>query len=108
MPDLSDIQWRFLDLLMRARERGVSRISRLELLHTSQLPDGVKLKLTWAGLTMPKEFVVMHGQHDFEITAAGIQLYNLRFGKGQKPATPTKIADAVICLPDLTERRPDA
>jgi hypothetical protein len=98
MTDLSDEQWLVLDLLMRARQKGVSKLNRMELLHNSALPQGVSLKLTWSALTMPKEFLVWHGQHDFAITDAGVQLYNLRFGNGSNP-TPTTVADSVIYLP---------
>jgi hypothetical protein len=96
--NLSDEQWCVLDLLMRARVKGIHRLNRMEVLHNTTLPQGVSLKLTWAALTMPKEIVDWHGQHDFAITEAGVRLFNLRFGNGSNPI-PTKIADAVICLP---------
>jgi len=92
--DLSDEQYLVLDLLMRARERGVKMLNRLELLHSS-LPQHAALKLTWAALTMPKELVKWVSQHDFTITDEGIQIYNLRFDTPK----PTAVADAVICLP---------
>lgn len=100
--DLSDEQWCFLDLLMRAKERGVDRLSRMEILHSSSLPQAAAMKLTWAGLTMPDGLVTMIGQHDFQITDAGVSLYRLRFGQEVKP---TEVADAVICLPDLSARQ---
>ncbi len=105
MPEfnLTDEQWCFLDLLMRAREKGAHRLNRMEILHSPSLPQHAALKLTFAALTMPKEIVTMIGQHDFAITDAGVSLYNLRFGKGQKPAKPSQIADHVICLPDLSQ-----
>jgi hypothetical protein len=96
--NLSDEQWLVLDLLMRARQKGVGKLNRMEVLHNTTLPQGASLKLTWAALTMPKELLTWYGQHDFSITEAGVQLYNLRFGNGSNP-TPTKIADSVICLP---------
>lgn len=96
--NLSDEQWCLLDLLMRARQKGVQRLSRMELLHNTALPQGASVKLAWAALTMPEEIVTWHGQHDFEITEAGAQLFNLRFGNGSNP-TPTRVADAVIYLP---------
>lgn len=96
--NLSDEQWCVLDLLMRGRQKGVHRLSRMELLHNTALPQGASLKLTWAALTMPKELLTWHGQHDFSITDAGVQLYNLRFGNGSNPI-PTEVADVVICLP---------
>ena len=101
MPEykLSDEQWCFLDLLMRARATGINKISRMEILHSPSLPQGVALKLTFAALTMPTGLVTMHGQRDFSITEAGASLYNLRFGKGTWPATPTQVADAAIYLP---------
>lgn len=96
--NLSDEQWLVLDLLMRAKQKGVDRLNRMEVLHNTALPQGASLKLVWAALTMPGELLVWHGKHDFSITDAGAQLYNLRFGNGSNP-TPTKMADAVICLP---------
>jgi len=96
---LNDEQWCFLDLLMRARQKGIQKLSRLEILNSPQLPHGAALKLTWAALTMPSDLVIMIGQHDFSITAAGVSLYNLRFGTAVKAATPTEIADAVNYLP---------
>jgi hypothetical protein len=96
--NLSDEQWCVLDVLMRAREKGVVKISRDELLANQTLPQGVLIKLTWAALTMPKELLQWHpGERDFSITGAGAQLYNLRFGNGSNPV-PTTIADTVICL----------
>jgi hypothetical protein len=95
---LSDEQWLVLDLLMRARKRGVDRINRIELLNSS-LPQQAKLKLTFAALTMPNDLVVWQGQHDFAVTEDGVALFNLRFGKGNDTAVPTAIADHVICLP---------
>lgn len=96
--DLSDEQWCVLDLLMRARKQGVKVLNRMEMLSTKALPDGVKMKLTWAALTMPKELVTWVGRHDFSITDAGAQVYNLRFNTPE----PTQIADAVIYLPGPT------
>lgn len=96
---LSDAQWCFLDMLMRAREKGVDRLNRLELMNTKSIPQEAALKLTFAALIMPSELVRMIGQHDFQITDEGVSLYNLRFGKGAAPATPTQVADHVICLP---------
>lgn len=100
--DLSDEQWCFLDLLMRAKERGIDRLNRMEVLHSPSLPQGVAMKLVWAALTIPKELVAMIGQHDFQITDAGVSLYRLRFGQ---KVTPTQVADHVICLPDLSATR---
>jgi hypothetical protein len=102
MPEysLSDEQWCVLDLLMRARQKGVSRLNRMEVLQNSVLPQAVSIRLTWAALTMPKELLTWVGQHDFAITDSGVSLFNLRFGgKGGQPATPTVVADNVICLP---------
>lgn len=93
---LSDAQWCVLDLLMRAKQKGVYRLSRQELLSNGQLPDSAKLQLTWAALVMPSEFIAWHGQHEFSITDAGADLYRLRFGQKAKP---TAVADSVICLP---------
>lgn len=100
--NLSDEQWCVLDLLMRARQKGVDRISRTDLLNSPNIPQGAAMRLTWAALTMPSDLVAWHGEQEFGITPAGVSLYNLRFGKGQAPATPSHIADAVICLPDMS------
>lgn len=99
MIELSDEQWCVLDLLMRARQRGVHRLSRMELLHNTTLPKAVSLPLTWAALTMPSDIVTWHGQHDFSITEKGVAFFNFRFSKGKQPAAPTEVADVVICLP---------
>ena len=96
--NLSDEQWIILDFLMRARQKGIHQLNRMEVLHNKTLPQGLSLKLTWAALTMPKELLEWETHHDFSITEAGVQLYNLRFGNGSNPV-PTKIADTVICLP---------
>ena len=103
MPEynLTDEQWCFLDLLMRAKQRGIDRLNRMEILHNETLPQGVSLKLTWAALTMPSDLVKTIGQHDFQITDAGASLYRLRFGQDVKP---TPMADHVICLPDLSAK----
>lgn len=100
MTDLSDAQWCFLDLLVRAKSKGVSRINRMEVMNSPALPDGAKVGLVWAALTMPKEFVTLHGQHCFEITDAGLRAFNAKFGKGEAAAKPTAIADEIIMLPD--------
>lgn len=99
MADLSDEQWCVLDLLMRARQKGVERLSRMEMLSSPSLPQGAAIKLTWAALTMPNDLLTWHGQHDFSITDKGAAVFNFRFGKGVNAAVPTQVADAVICLP---------
>jgi hypothetical protein len=98
--NLSDYQWCVLDLLMRSRQLGVDRINRTEMLRSAQIPQSAAVKLTWAALTMPKDLMTWVTEHDFEITDAGVSLYNLRFGEkdGASP-TPTTVADSVICLP---------
>lgn len=96
---LSDEQWCVLDLLMRAREKGVHRLNRMEVL-SSPLPQGAAIELTWAALTMPSDLITWCGKHDFSITDAGVSLYNLRFDN----PTPSAIADTVIMLPDLSGR----
>lgn len=104
MRELSDAQWCFLDLLIRAKRRGVSRVNRLELL-ASAVPAHVKVQLVFAALTMPGELVILHGQHDFEITEAGERLFDREFGQAGAQAEPTKIADLVIALPDPSTGR---
>ncbi|TAA54608.1 hypothetical protein [Shinella sp. JR1-6] len=95
MANLTDAQWCVLDLLLRAKNKGVSRVNRHELLHAAAIPDAVKLQLVFAALTLASgEYVALHGQHDFEITPAGETLFNAKFGQ------PSNIADTVIALPD--------
>lgn len=93
--NLSDEQWLVLDLLMRARERGVKMLNRMEVLYSKSLPQLAAAKLTMAALTMPKELVTWVTHHDFAITDEGAQVYNLRFDTPK----PTMVADVVICLP---------
>jgi hypothetical protein len=102
--DLSDAQWCFLDLLLRAKKRGIPVLSRMEILHSPTLPQGAAMKLVWGALTIPAELVKHTPPHDFEITEAGASLYNLRFGTKDKAAQPSQIADGVICLPDLSNK----
>lgn len=78
---------------MRARQKGVKYLNRLEVLSSKSIPQGVALRLTWGALTLPTELVTWKGQHDFCITDEGVSLYNLRFGL---KSTPTTLADAVI------------
>jgi hypothetical protein len=92
--DLSDESWLVLDLLMRAREKGVHRLNRLELLSAPQIPQAARMRLTFAALAMPKELVSWVGEHDFSITDQGIAAYQMRFR-----AQASDVADAVICLP---------
>jgi hypothetical protein len=96
--DLSDEQWCVLDLLMRARKKGIHALNRMEVLNSPQLPDGAKMKLTWAALTMPKALVTWISHHNFTITDEGAQVYNLRFNTPE----PTMVADSVIYLPGPT------
>lgn len=98
--NLSDAQWCVLDLLMRARQKGVHRLNRMEIL-SAGLPTEAAVKLTFAALTVPSDLVKWVGAHDFAITEEGISLYRLRFGARAKP---TAMADQVIALPDLSQR----
>jgi hypothetical protein len=95
MTDLTDAQWCVLDLLLRAKRKGASRVNRHELLKTRSIPDGVKVQLVFAALTLANgAYVTLHGQHDFEITPAGETLFTEKFKQ------PSKAADVVIALPD--------
>lgn len=95
MADLTNAQWCVLDLLLRAKRKGAPRVNRHELLQTRSIPDSVKLQLVFAALTLAGgEYVALHGQHDFEITMAGEMLFTEKFKQ------PSKVADAVIALPD--------
>lgn len=102
---LTDEQWCLLDLLMRSRSKGVHRLNRHELLSSATLPQLAAIRLMWGALVMPAELIEWHSKHDFSITAAGVSLYNLRFGKAGVPPTPMHVADAVICLPDHSQGR---
>lgn len=104
--ELSDEQWCVLDLLMRAKQTGVQRLSRMEILGSQSIPQGAAVKLTWAALTMPSDLLTWHGQHDFSITEKGAAIYNFRFSKSLSPAEPTRVADAVILLPDHSVPEP--
>lgn len=92
---LSDEQWLVLDLLLRAKERGINRLTKDELLFSSKLPQAAAIKLVWAALTMPADLITWHG-NEFAMTDSGVSAFKLRFGRKVKP---TEIADAVICLP---------
>jgi hypothetical protein len=97
MGDLNDVEWCVLDLLLRAKTMGVSRVNRLELLRTSAIPDGVKVKLAFTAILMSSgDLVKMHGTHDFEITEKGERVFLEKFAK------PTTVADVIIALPDLS------
>lgn len=100
---LTDEQWCFLDLLIRAKQKGVHLVNRNELLNSPSLPDAAKVRLVWAGLMLANtELVTMQGQHNFKITEAGVRAFNTKFGKGEEAAKPTAVADVVIALPDRT------
>jgi len=104
MNDLTDAQWLLLDLLLRAKERGLASINRMELLNAQRLPETARLKLVFGALTMPPGLITITGlgAHEFAITDAGTQLYRTRFGRGTTPPAPTRVADEVIHLPGPT------
>lgn len=105
MAELSDAQWCFLDILVRARRRGITRVHRHEILN-SALPDAAKVQLVFGGLLIANgDLVAMHGAHEFEITEQGLRAYNTRFGKGEAAAQPSHVADLVIALPDRSMER---
>ncbi|SRR5258708_24904968 len=97
--ELSDEQYLVLDLLMRARQKGVLALNRVEVLESPSLPSGAKIRLVWAALTMPKGLLTWLDHHNFAITDEGVAVYNLRFGTASGAPEPSMIADAVICLP---------
>lgn len=97
--ELTDEQWCLLDLLVKARAAGVAKVHRLEILNSSVLPAAVTMKLVWAALTIPAELLKIDDGHEFSITDAGVQVYNLRFGSAARAAKPSEVANAVICLP---------
>lgn len=97
---LTDEQWCVLDLLMRAREKGVQRLHRRELLYSQNLPQTAAVRLVWAALTMPKDIVDWHSHYEFSVTEGGAALYNFKFSQGQSvTAKPSRLADEVIYLP---------
>jgi hypothetical protein len=93
MKELSDVDWLVLDLLMRAKQKGINRLSKTELLYNESIPSGVRVKLAWAAMVMDTSLISWHGQ-DFAITERGEKLFNAMFKK------PTTMADVVIALPD--------
>lgn len=99
IPPLTDAHICMLDLLARARERGVAAINRRELLGTSSLPAIGRLRLVFAALTMPNGLVSIANAHDFSITAAGLEVHATLVG------TPSQAADHVIALPDRSHER---
>lgn len=94
---LSDAQWCVLDLLLRAEQKGVSRLNRAELLANAAVPEHARVALTWAALTMPETLLQWHGTQEFAITEAGRSALHLKFGAS---AQPTGVGDRIICLPD--------
>lgn len=105
MVELSDAQWCFLDILVRARRRGITRVHRHEIMN-SGLPDAAKVQLVFGGLLIANgDLVAMHGADEFEITERGLRAYNARFGKGEAAAQPSHVADLVIALPDRSMER---
>ncbi|KQV83286.1 hypothetical protein [Rhizobium sp. Root1220] len=93
--ELNDVEWCVLDLLLRSKRKGVSRVNRMELMRTDAIPDGVKIKLVFTALLMANgPLVRMHGEHDFSITDEGERVFLERFAK------PTSVADVIIALPD--------
>jgi len=93
MENLTDIQWCALDLLMRSKQKGCPIVSRSELLHSSSVPEGVRIKIVWALLTMP-DGLVTHRGYDFEISDKGMRVFNAMFKK------PSTMGDVIIALPD--------
>ena len=103
MVELSDAQWCFLDILVRAKRRGITRVHRQEIMN-SGLPDAAKVQMIFGGLLIANgDLVAMHGAHEFEITERGLRAYNTRFGKGEAAAQPSHVADLVIALPDRSK-----
>ena len=94
--ELSDFQWGVLDLLMRAREKGIHQLHRAEILFSKSIPQIAAAQLTMAALTIPESLVVWVDQHNFKITEQGVSAYNLRFDNTE----PSAICDSIICLPD--------
>lgn len=98
--DLTDVEWCFLDLLARASEKGMPRVSRKEILYSANLPDRVRVQFVFAALTMSRELIQGHdNDQSFSITDKGIALLKFRFGG------PSEIADTIIYLPDRSMER---
>lgn len=101
MSDLDDIGWCVLDLLMAARRSGAVWVNRMELLGNERIPSGLRVKLVFRALLMANgEFVRMHGEHDFEITERGAEVFELRFGK-----SASGIPEGMLALPGKTSHR---
>lgn len=101
MDDLTDIEWVSLDLLMRAKTIGDGYVHRLVILNNDDLPAAIRARLVIALLLLSNgPLVLCRNQHEFSITEAGVQLYQLKFGTPKEPNPKgSKIAHAVICLP---------
>lgn len=91
--DLKDIEWIILDLLMRAKQKGVHRLSKTELLYNESIPVNLRVQLAFNAMLIDTSLVSWHGQ-EFAITDLGEEVFVSRFGK------PSKVADVVIALPD--------
>lgn len=94
--ELTDAQWCFLDLLMRAKQRGIGALNRKEILYNNALPQQVACKLVFGGLLMMAEDIVTEGVQGISITPKGEALYKLKFGG----SGTTEMADQTILLPD--------
>lgn len=99
--ELSDAQWLVLDLLVRAREAGVQRLSRQELLANESVPATLRIRLAFAALMMPSDVVRWIGEHEFEITDAGAEVFNQRYKRA------SRMADIIIYLPDRSHEVPN-
>lgn len=101
--ELNDIETVVLDILYRAKKDGLAYVHRHEILYSPSIPQSLAVKMTWALLTIKNDYIKIENHHEFSITQAGIDYYNLRFGHGTKMPEPTNIATDVICLPDLSK-----
>ncbi|WP_267550290.1 hypothetical protein [Rhizobium rhizogenes] len=103
MAELPDVQWCVLDILMRAKQKGIIKVNRHEMLYSEGLPAAIRAQLVFNALLMSNGELIRLVGADFEITEKGAQTYNLKFGKRGEMPEPTKIGDLVIALPDRSE-----
>lgn len=99
---LSDYQWCMLQLLLAARERGITAISRRELLENEKLPVSARAGLVFGALTMSGTFVTLTEQNTFEITAEGEAAFKAKYGGAKMPSID--FLNAIVTVP-MPERK---
>lgn len=102
--EISDDQWLVLDLLAAAQRVGHPYVLRQQILQSSKLPAGVRMRLTWAALTIPDDYLRIENEHEFHLTEMGAAALALRYGRkeGESLQSPFGIeAHEVLDLPEV-------